>query len=656
MAPPRVEGNPSGAPIRRHSHGELFAGLLIAASVFAAYCGTFHVPFLFDDYFSIVNNASIRRLSAIGDVLSPPAAALTEGRPLANLTFAVSYATSGLDPWAYHLLNLGVHTLAALVLFGVVRRTLLRPLLMAKFGDDAHFLAAAIAVLWAIHPLQTQTVTYVSQRTESLMALFYLLTLYCFIRGIDERPGLWHPLAVGACLLGVLSKEVIATAPLAVLLYDRTFVAGTFRSALRARWRFYGCLASTWLVLAWLLIDVKSRAVGYGLGIDSFQYALTECKAVVVYLSLSIWPHPLIFDRGIIFMSSMASAWPYVLAVACLLLLSAWALARRPALGFLCAWFFVVLAPTSSVVPVIEAPIAENRPYLPSAALIAMVVLFFYLRAGLRPTRWVCALLAATCLFATARRNRDYASETSIWTDTIAKVKDNFRAYDALALSLAGQPGRQAEVVSAYEAALRLRPDAAVTHNNLGTLLAGEPGREAEAIAQYEAALRLDPDFAEANSNLGYMLVSQPGRQAEAIAHCETALRLKPDLAEAHDNLGLLLSRQPGRQDDALVQFETALRLKPDLAEAHDNMGLLLSRLPGRQKDALTQFETALRLKPDDAKLQCDLADFLVGQPGSAHEAIVHYEAALRINPNCSEARDALKRLRQADSASVGRN
>ncbi len=308
------------------------AAALIVVAVLLAYANTFSAPLVLDDYYSIAENPTIRQLWPPGPAFSPPVKSGTGGRPLANFTFAVSYALSGNRPWGHHAVSVGVHTLAALALFGVVRRTLLLPGWRDRFARQAPGLAAAIAVLWAVHPLQTQVVTYVSQRTESLMALFYLSTLYCFIRGTETRPRLWHGLAIVTCLLGMACKEVMVTAPLMVLLYDRVFVAGSWAAVWRLRWRLYVGLAATWLLLGWLMIGVKERDVGFGLGASAFDYALTACKAVVLYVRLGLWPQPLIFDRGPVLVKSVAEAWPWIVGVVVLLTATIVAWRRKPAL------------------------------------------------------------------------------------------------------------------------------------------------------------------------------------------------------------------------------------------------------------------------------------------------------------------------------------
>ncbi|HEX7508565.1 MAG TPA: hypothetical protein VF550_17460, partial [Polyangia bacterium] len=212
-------------------------GLLVVA-VFLAYANSFHGPFIFDDVPSIVENQSIRHLGSARVLAAPPEALTTTGRPVVNLSLAINFAVGGLAVEGYHAVNLALHILASLVLFALVRRTLLLPTLSARFGVTATELALSVALLWAIHPLQTESVTYVVQRAEAIGGLFYLLTLYCFLRGATAARGrAWYAATVGACVLGMASKEVMVSAPLIAVLYDRTFIAASLRDSLRRRWR-----------------------------------------------------------------------------------------------------------------------------------------------------------------------------------------------------------------------------------------------------------------------------------------------------------------------------------------------------------------------------------------------------------------------------------
>ena len=558
--------------------------LIIAAGVWA-YHNSFQGPFIYDDVGNILKNRTIRHLWPMWDVLSPPPALFVGGRPVLNLSLALNCAMGGLAVWGYHALNLAVHLLAALVLFGILRRTLEREKLRDRFGAAAVWLAAAIALIWEVHPLQTEAVTYISQRCESLMGLFYLLCLYGFIRGTESRRSLgWFSLSVAACFLGVGCKEVMVTAPLMVLLYDRTFVSGNFREAWTRHRRLYLGLAGSWLWLGDLMVGLHNRDVGYGLGITWWGYALTECRAVVRYLRLAVWPHPLIFDYGqYVPTEPLATVVPYALILAVLATGVLFALKRRPAVGFVGAWFFVILAPTSSVVPIAGSPMAEHRMYLPLAAVVTLVVVgvvalgkrLLKKQQGVVLGCVASGSVVALFIFLTIQRNQDYNSELTIWQDTVEKRPANVRALENLGLTLV-QLGRLQEAIGHFEQAVRIRPNQAEAHNNLGAALA-LTGQMQGAVEQYERALRLKPDYADAHNSLGLAL-EKVGRVQEAIGHFEQALRFQPDFVSAHLNLGNALE-QTGEFRAAIQRYEEALRIKPDSIEAQNNLAWLLATL-----------------------------------------------------------------------------
>ncbi|MGA2139959.1 MAG: tetratricopeptide repeat protein, partial [Verrucomicrobiia bacterium] len=403
---------------------------------------------------------------------------------------------------------------------------------------------------------------------------------------------------------------VMVSAPIMALLYDRTFVSGTFREAWRRRWPLYLALAGTWIPLGYLVITTGSESGmrGFGTGFSSWRYALMQLRAIVLYLRLALWPHPLVVDYGPVLISGVVKIPPQALVVALLLAGTVVSLWRRPAVGFLGAWFFAILAPSSSVVPLVGQAIAEHRMYLPLAAVVVLGVMGIHAVAG-RRTIEVAAVLAVGLGFLTVQRNEDYRSGLAIWDDTVAKCPLNPRAHSNLA-SMLQQDGRMQEAMEHWEQALRLNPDDADDHNNLGDALI-RSGRVPEAIEHLEHALRLKPDFAEAHYNLGVAL-AQAGRIPEAIERWEQALRLKPDYPEAHYNLGTALG-QAGKVGEAIVQFEQALRIKPDYAEAHCNLGVALEQA-GRPQDAIGHYEQALRLNPDLAEARNALARLQAGR------------------------------------------
>ena len=564
-------------------------------AVFAVYANSLSGPFVFDDLLSITENPTIRQLWPLGAPLSPPAGqGLTvEGRPILNLSLALNYAVSGTSPRGYHASNIVIHAAAALLLFGLIRRTLL-----SLDYRPAHLLAGSATLLWAVHPLQTESVSYVIQRTESLMGLFYLATLYFFRRGADatqHHAGCrWRALAVIACAFGMATKEVMVTAPLLTLLYDRTFVSGSFRAAWQRHRRSYLGLAATWLLLAALVLGAGNRGgtIGTAAGVTPWDYALCQSRALIHYARLSLWPNPLIFDYGTDFVS-FRTALPYALVIVALLIATGIALWKRPVWGFLGAWFFVILAPTSSFVGGTRQMVAEHRVYLSLAALALLAVLAAQRAFGRR--FWIVALLASTALgAATIRRNTDYASELSLYRDTAAKRPENgFARYNLGEVYAAA--GRHAEAVDEFTASVRLLPHSAPARFNLANSLVAL-GRNAEARAQLEAALRIDPRYGKAHFNLGNLLLAS-GDKPAALDHFRRAIALDPENLEARTNLGGVLL-ELGQLDEARGHLGHVARARPDSVEAHFGLGniwLLQKNYPA----AIREFETVLKLQPD---------------------------------------------------------
>ncbi|HUR58905.1 MAG TPA: tetratricopeptide repeat protein [Opitutaceae bacterium] len=632
------------------------AALIIVGTTLAAYHNSFPGIFILDDFSSVIDNASIRQLWPPTAMFSPPVEAGVGGRPLANFTFGLNYAISGRAAWSYHAFNLALHVLNALTLFGLVRRTLQLPALRERFRAAATPLALAAATLWSVHPLATAVVNYVSQRTEALMALCLLLTLYGFMRATNCHPSddkgdaskpharRWLVFSISACGLGMASKEVMVSTPVIVWLFDRTFVAGSFRAAWRARRGYYLALASSWLVLAALMATsrIHERGVGFDLGVDAFSYALVQSKAVLIYLKLAVWPNPLVFDYGPLPLAPAEHVRATAVAGLALAGLVLVAVVRRPMAGFLGACFLLILAPTSSFIPIVQQPVAESRAYLPLAAVMVLLVTGGYrlARGRILPAGIGAAAIALALGGCTFRRNDAYRSEIFLWTDTYTKRVSNVRAPGNLGAALL-RAGQTAEAVPFLEAALRGDPHYADAGNNLGLALA-RLGRFDEAIAQFQSALRLRPR-ADTHYNLGEAL-ARAGRNEEAIVQFESALRRNPLHAKAHNNLGVVLLSL-GRTAAALDHDRAAVELDPAFAEAHYNLGNALAT-SGAMTEAENAFAAALRLDPAFAKAHHNLGVLRL-RAGDRAGAIAHFEAALRVKPDYAEARRNLELVRQ---------
>lgn len=627
MSAPSTVTPPAPRPM---TIGDGATAAMLVLLVVLAFANASSVPFLFDDRPAIERNESIRQLWPLTAPLTPPVTgAGVAGRPLTNLTLAINYAAGGLDVRGYHWVNAGLHALAGLALWGLLRRTLLR----TQFARRANPLAAVISSLWLVHPLQTESVVCVVQRNEILVGLFYLLTLYAFVRSHETpHPVRWRIAMVAACLAGMASKEVMATAPLIVLLYDRTFVSGTFRAAWTRNGRWHLALAGTWLLLGWLVLGHEQRAgtVGFGLGVGTWEYLLTQCRALTTYLRLALWPHPLVVDYGPDVIRDATAVVMEAAIVLGLLGSSVFALWRHPRTGFAAATFFIGLAPSSSFLPLTTQPMAEHRMYLPLAALLTLAAIG---AALLLPRRaWaIPAAIGLALLGTTIRRNTDYQSEDRLWRDTIAKQPENARAYASLAGVLARR-GAWSESVPFYEQALRLRPDYADAQSDFATALL-QLGQVDRAIAHYERAARLKPDDLDLRYNLAQALV-RAGRFADAIQMYEAVLARRPDHQDALVGYGDALHRA-GRAEEALAAFNRALARQPTSASLHHNAAVALLAL-GRPADAARHYAAAAAAEPANIDWRLNLADTLLRASQPA-EAVQAYAAAVQLRPDVAE-------------------
>ncbi len=518
---------------RKHVRLGLWIPLAITVVTVLAYLNAFANPFIFDDELIIVNNPEIRNLLPI----------VVRARWLVNVTFGINYATGQLRVADYHATNLLIHVLAALVLYGVVRRTLVLPRMGKCWKQHGTVLAGAVAALWAVHPLQTQSVTYICQRYESMMGLFYLFTLYAFIRGVQSAgktgTNVWFCLSVLACLLGMQTKEIMVTAPLVVLLYDFLVFAESPGDVVRRRGAVH---LGLWLTLAafalleWEMFrTVGEQGKGVTLAVPWHSYLMTQMQVIPHYLRLSILPYPLCFDYAWPFVRSWTeSALPGALLVGLGLLTVGLALRRRPE-AFLGIWFFCILAPTSSIVPVPDAAY-EYRMYLPLAAVVSVAVLGGYqllwrLKVGEREARMVSVAVLTVLLTVgvvmTRQRNGVYRSHQVLWADVVKTRPGNNRARLNLASTLLriGQRDRAKQET-------RIVLDRLAHCARLQARDVPEWGKTAEEASLYRDARH----YAIAHNYLGVAAMQQ-GNVAEAEAHFAEAARLLPQFEDATRNL-----------------------------------------------------------------------------------------------------------------------
>ncbi len=689
-SPPYEPAAPA-ATIARGGPPAWAAAVLLAVSIGAVYCRSLDVPFIFDDTYAILHNPSITSLwPLVGAAdhpgpLNPDPQLPTSARPLVNFSFAINYHFGKVSPVGYHAVNVVIHFLTALLVWAIIRRTLWLAYFAGRFESSAGWLALAVAMLWALHPLQTEAVIYATQRTELMCAFFYLATLYCSLRywsadTFRTHRAAWVALAVIACLAGMASKEVMVSAPVMILLYERTFIAGSLTKAVRQSWPLYVGLASTWLLLfALILCAPHSKSAGFGIGVTAYEWWLTQAKVFWIYLKLVVCPWPLLIHYKFPYFHTLSESWIYVIPTLILGVGTLALLWQNKPIGYLGTWIFAILSPTL-IIPIITEIAAERRMYLPLAALVVLFVLGIYslvqtiLSRPAHERRHVPAfnlsrvvlfvpLFALTILLglASASRLNAYSDDIKLWRDTLRVYPED----DVAGYNLGSQlvtAGQWSKAVDVLQVVLKQRTNDVDVINNLGVALL-RLGRNEEGLIQLQHAAQLEPESFDIRLNQGLVLI-RAGRSPEAIEQLRTALKITPDEPQALSLLGLaylLMARYPeaietlehtcqlspnsiedrnhfasafarsGKDPQAIEQYRKVLQLAPDNLEAHYNLGLLLSAASDI-KEATAHFESALRMQPDLAELHSSYGD-LLRKAGRPQEAIERYQTAVRLKP-----------------------
>ena len=606
------------------------------------YLNSLSAPFIFDDQTAILDNPQIRQVWPLSVPLSPRRESPVAGRPIVNLIFAINYAAGGLEVRGYRLTNLAIHLLAALTLFGLVRRTLQLPSLAPTFGMHAMNLAWASALVWMLHPLQTEVVDYVTQRTESMMGLCYLLTMYFSVRALERHPGRWQAAAVLACAAGMACKESMVTAPVMVGLFDYVFVSRVMMRKVH-RPRLYIGLAATWLVLAALMASGPRTTVGFNTAVSGWTYLLNQAPILLTYLRLTFWPRNLVIDYGAPSPLTLADVWLPMIVVIALGVVVLVLLARRRPAGFLGAWCFITLAPTSSIVPIATEVGADRRMYLPLAALVVLLVLSAYRAWATRATArlnvlgpvaaiGVCVLLAA----ATMERNREYQTTLSLF-ETAVERRPHPRSYQMLANALL-EAGRRNEALHYLE----LAKDDPGASFMLGVELVAE-GQFAVGAEELERFVRLapmHPRVVDARDALG-RVYADLGQLDKAAAHLIEVVRLEPGRTAAHSYLGTVFLQQ-GRSADGVREFQIAATLQPGNLEALRLLGIAQGQT-GQLEAAVATFKKAIDLNPKSSRDYYLLGRALAAL-GQIEAAIPYFGRAVALDPQNAQAREDLRR------------
>ena len=661
---------PAGGRRRGPRWAVLLGSAVIVAAVAGVYYNSLEGQFVIDDHDQIVGNVRIRQLwpSWPKGHRWPVWLIFNSPRPVVLFTLAVNYRLGGLEVRGYHLFNIAVHVVAALALYGIVRRTLGRARWRRHLDAAALPLALAVGLIWAVHPLHTGAVTYVIQRAESMMGMFYLLAVYCMVRGVSSRRAWpWLAGSVACCVFGVGCKEVMVTAPLVMLAYDRLFVSGSFRALWRRRRWFYLALGGTWVLLG---VRLWLRPGGTSAGFRSLvgpwwegpvEYALTQFGVIVHYLKLSVWPTSLCIDYwwlpaktrpfAVLFDEVLKPAGLIVVLLAA----TAAGLVRRSGWGFLGLWFFLILAPSSSIMPIKDRAF-EHRMYLSLAAVVSAGVLCAYWlgRAGVRRLggggrlgRLVVVgvgclavvAVAGTLGYLTVQRNAVYLDDRLLYQDIVNKAPHNPRGYRNLGVAMV-RAGQLREALPHLRKSIDLKWDSHEAHNNFGAAKE-RLGDLKTAIREYRIAIQISPYYRAAYNNLGAALGKT--KQYRAALSCfQRAARLAPWDPDPYMGIGTILA-ETGRKAEAMRYFQMALARDPRLGKAYYNMGVVFIDR-GELEQAAGCFARAVRYAPHDssARFNLGMCLWMMGRPG---QALGQFRSVLRLRPGDAVALNATARL-----------
>ncbi len=611
---------------------------LILAGV-AVYWSSFSGAFMFDDDLWIINDEKIRSLSPITKFL------IGDRRPVVTFSLAVNYALGELDTWGYHLVNLTIHLLTALTLFGCIRRTMLTPAMRDRFAQSSASMAFAAALLWVIHPLNTQSVTYIIQRAESMMGLFYMLTLYTAIRGSERGGRIWYACAVLACASGMASKAVMISAPAMVFLYDWIFLSRSIGEAIRRRWGLYLGLFGTLLLLIPMGIvggvfsGPQNRGASVGFHVASvtpLEYLISQPGVLLHYIRLTILPVGLCLDYGWPVATGIGDFLIQGLIILSLLAGTLWGILRRSWIGFIGAWFFLILAPTSSVIPIKDLAY-EHRMYLPLAGVIILLLAattyilnriqqrgFLGPHAKTATSITLIIAISATLGITTSYRNRVYATGRSMWADVVSKRPENPRGHYNLGEQILNA-GDVEESIPHFQKAILYNPKYVSAHYNLGKAYQ-DLGRWDDAKKAFSETVRVGPHHAKAHLELGNLFRAR-GQRKKALAAFQESARLDPKYASAHFNVGIafLDMAQPA---DAVIALQRSAELEPDNAVTMGAMGFAYMRT-GDLQAAKETLEAAINLNPKSPKTLYHLG-LVYAQQKKPGQAVPYYRRAMQ--------------------------
>lgn len=658
--------------ISRKHDNKIYVILVLGVLGFLIYSNTLLSPFIFDDHWYIKSNLKIRHLENFLD--------FSGTRYVTFLSFAINYAVGKYNVFDYHLVNLLIHISDAVLVYLLALLTFKTPLIrraceISGKKPDWSSIAFITSLLFISHPLETEAVTYISQRFTSLASLFYLtsLTLYIKSRFVLEdnhgkRPKGWYLCYFGSLLsacAAMKTKEISFTLPFVIMFYEFLFFHEP--KTVGKKLVYLTPLLLTLLIIPFSLFTpaggdnvtslLRSSQLKDLTTLSRHDYLITEFRVIVTYLRLLVFPAGQSLNHyfprfksffepevllSFVFLSSifLSSVFLFVRSFK-----------RKDPYGIIISfgilWFFTTISIESSVIPILHV-IFEHRVYLPSTGIfLSFATLLFLVRDAYPERSKVKPLILTTIIlivavnsFLTFERNALWKNEIAFWQDTIRNDPENEVSYNSLGEALT-RAGKYDEAVKYIKIALKLNPTFTSAYNNSGTALT-ESGKLDEAVKAYKEAVRLAPDNSTYLCNLGTAL-AKANKYDEASEYFNAAIKLGDADEVAFYNLGYIMA-QKGNFDKALEYLKRAVIADPDNAEAYYGMGYVSYNL-GRFTEAAGYLETALKLNPlyEGAAYMAGLCSLKLGKTDYATE---YFKKTLSINPEHTLAMKALQSVK----------
>jgi len=613
----------------------LVAGGVIVLITLLAYLPALHGGFVWDDDAHITGSQALRTVHGLAAIWGKPGAVM-QYYPLVHTSFWLEYHLWQSNPFGYHLVNVLLQAVNAVLLWLVLERL--------EIGGA--WLAAAV---FAIHPVHVESVAWISERKNVLCGAFYLSSLLAYLRfrppqvvqPVENRLGRWYWLALALFVGAMLSKTVACTLPVTILLVTWWKRGSIGRRDIGFLAPFVGVGAALGLITVWVE-TYHTGARGAGWSFTLLDRVLIAGRALWFYATKLVWPENLtfVYPRWTI---AAGDWWEWLFPVgAALVVLALWTMQTRIGRGPIVAvaFFIITLGPALgffNVYPMRYTFVADHFQYLASIGLIVAVVATGASVIRERALRMIVSIAVLVSLSAlTWRQGHVYQSAETLWRDTLAKNPDCWMAHNNLGILLAHRDdlaGARAE----YREALRINPGSYESYANLGNLLMQE-SQAANAVAEYWKALRIEPGYVRGRYDLAVAL-GRLGRADEAVAQYRIVVEMKPDEVDAHYNLGVALAKQ-GRLDEACRQFAEVVRYQPESVNAEYNWGFALAK-QGDFAGAIPHYQAALQMDPEYAAAHYGLGMALLGN-GQRAAGVRELQRTLQLEPGSSEAQHAL--------------